>query len=67
MEYYKGYRMKNLKCLMTDIPKISRAFEATVDLYAPELLLSLKDRVRMIQQSMECLELEHFSCTVEGV
>ena len=31
MKYYKGYELRNLKCMMLDIPKISREFESQVD------------------------------------
>lgn len=31
MKSYKGYKLINLKCMMLDIPMISRAFEGIVD------------------------------------
>lgn len=58
--------MKNLKCLMTDIPKINREFKASVDQIGTNLLLSSVDRLRLIQARVDCREFEHFSCTVEG-
>ena len=57
--------MKNLKCLMTDIPKIIKAFEGLVDV----LHTSIQGKsliVLTLQTGIDACEFEHFSCTVEG-
>ena len=70
MEYYKGYRMKNLKCLMTDIPKINREFKNIVDSVTDESDpwnegWTKKTTQQTILASMFHAEFEHFCCDVE--